>query len=713
LPDRKKEEFLHVARKRYRTAAEAEEEFRREAVEDWRFRDGEGQWDESVKQQRLRERRPCLTINRMPSFIRQVSNEQKQNRPAIAAAPAGNGADEEMADIRQGLFRHVEVASHADTARDIAFDSMVTCGIGWYRLRTDYVDDQGFDQEIIVSPIRDWATVYCDPACQKPDRSDAKYIFIVEDVPRDEFKEQYPKAEAAGLQDWSAYGNDRPDWIKEESIRVAEYYYVETDQRTLVLLSDGATAFLDELPVEFPEGITEVRRRDVENRSIKWAKITALDVLEEREVIGEIIPVIPMVAEEYFIDGQRKCKGLIRDARDAQRSLNYQTSAQAEAVGMAPKAPYIATPKQIGNHRAMWEAANAANMPYLLFDPDPQNPGPPQRQIAQVDISAMAMLRAQAGDDLKSVTGLYDASLGQNTGREQSGRQVLALQQQGSTTNFHFTDSLQRAIELEAKIMDRWLAEIYDTNRVVHIVKPDSSTEAVLIAKSFDDNLLDSNMKAYDPSIGRYDIVVSTGPSFKTRREQAAQQMLDLMKVLPPQMMAEVAYLLPKNLDFPEHQEFSDRLAPPDVKAQKQQEKGPDPQQLTAELAKAHQMIEALSQQLHSTSAVIEQKKVEKQGDFERKMAELNQQYQIELLRQQTALMTAEVKANAQLATLEIENRLSAIQDALQQQHEQSLQMQSQAHEAALASQQHAQGLEAQQQMAEQQPSEPSADAGA
>jgi hypothetical protein len=682
-----KDEFLHIARKRYQLAAEAEDKFRREAVIDWRFRDGHGQWDEIVKDRRIRESRPYLTVNRLPSFIRQVTNEQRQNRPAIEVKPAGNGADEEMADYRQGLMRHIEVRSHAEIPRGIAFDQMVTGGIGWYRVATEYLTNDSFDQEICVQAIRDWATVYCDPAAMDLDRSDAKWMFIVSDIPREEFKQQYPEAEAAGLQDWAGYGNDRGDWITEDSIRVAEYYYIEDDERTLVLLSNGMTAFKDELPRDIPPDIYIDRTRKVRAPAIKWAKITTLDILEERDILGEIIPLIPTIAEEYFIDGVRYMKGLIRDARDAQRSLNYQTSAQAEAIGMAPKAPFIATPRQVAAHRGMWEAANLTNLPYLLYDPDPQSPGPPQRQVAAVDISAMAVLRAQAGDDLKSITSIYDASLGENTGREQSGKQVLALQAQGSNANYHFTAAAERAVQKEARIIDSWLPKVYDTNRVIRIVKPDSSTEALLIAREYDSNLLDQNVKAYDPTVGMYDVVVSTGPSYKTRREQAAQQMLELMKILPPQMQAEVVYLLPKNLDFPDHQEFSDRLAPPDVKAEQAKGGKPDPAQQQQTIAKQHQLIDALSKQLHISAEKIEQKTIEKQADAAIEAAKLKQQWNIELLHQQTALLQTEAKTNAQLDTINLENRLSAIREALDRQDVNIGQVMQMAHERAMQAQ--------------------------
>jgi hypothetical protein len=219
-----KQTLLELAKSRFKLCVEAENKHRKLALEDWKFRAGE-QWPEQIKNDRVQESKPCLTINKIVQSIHQVTNDQRQNRPSIKVNPVDDQASLETAEIFQGLIRHIENVSHADAAYDTAFEGAVTAGLGYFRIVTDYCDPESFDQEIFIRRIRNAAAVYLDPHYQEPDGSDSNYGFIFEELSKDEFLSQYPDASLSKMEDWGSVGNKAPDWIQKDTVRVAEYYY--------------------------------------------------------------------------------------------------------------------------------------------------------------------------------------------------------------------------------------------------------------------------------------------------------------------------------------------------------------------------------------------------------------------------------------------------------------------------------------------------------
>jgi hypothetical protein len=335
------EELLEIARKRFDLAVEAERDIRLDALDDMRFRSGE-QWPSDVKRAREADHRPCLTINRLPQFIHQITNDQRQNRPSIKVSPVDNGADVETAKVLQGLIRHIEYNSNADVAYDTAFESAVTKGVGYFRIVTDYCDPLSFEQEIFVKRIRDNFAVYLDPNYQEPDASDADWGFIFEELPVDDYKSRYKDSELAGMKDWDAFGAKRPDWITGETVRIAEYFYKEYEELEVLLLSNKQTIAVKDVPKEgLPEGLEIVAHKTASIPRIKWCKINGIEVLERTDWPGKWIPIVPVLGDELFVDGKRILEGVIRHAKDPQRMYNYWARAETETIALAPRAPFI------------------------------------------------------------------------------------------------------------------------------------------------------------------------------------------------------------------------------------------------------------------------------------------------------------------------------------------------------------------------------------
>ena len=308
--------------------------------------------------------RPCLTINKLPQHIKQVTNDQRQNRPAGKVIPADDKADIEVAEIFDGLVRHIEYISDADVAYDTACENQVTFGEGYIRLYTDYCDDDSFDQDIRIGRVRNSFSVYMDPTIQDPCGSDAEWCFITEDILKEEYERDYPNAKpisslmAQGVGDQSV-----SQWINEDTIRIAEYFYAEYEKTTLNLYPNGESYYADapESAQMAQMGLAPTKTRKVNRRKIKWCKINGFEILDEKEWAGKWIPVIRVVGNEFEVDGRMFVSGIVRNSKDAQRMYNYWVSQEAEMLALAPKAPFIGYGGQFECYEMQWKTPNTNN----------------------------------------------------------------------------------------------------------------------------------------------------------------------------------------------------------------------------------------------------------------------------------------------------------------------------------------------------------------
>ncbi len=665
------EKFLALARERFQLAAEAEAEIREKSLEDLRFRAGE-QWPDQIRNNRTLDGRPCLTINRMPQFIRQVTNEQRQNRPAIEISPVGDGADVETAEIIQGLVRNIEVRSDGEVAYDCAGESSTTIGFGYFRIITDFVDPTSFDQEIRIERILNPFTVYFDPSCQKPDYSDANWAFIVTEMGEREYREAYPDSELASLTEFTSIGDRAPTWVGKDgsgnwSIRIAEYFYVEKTKKKLVLLTTGKTKFEDEIE----EGIDEIAlgpdgkpvTRDTEVRAVKWAKINAVEKLEETDWLCEWIPIIPTLGDEFYLENKRYLTGMVRDARDPQRMYNYWNTAMTETIALAPRAPHIGAEGQFEGHEKEWRQANVRNIPYLEYKPKSVGQElvpPPQRQQYEPPVQAIAAALVHADNDLKATMGIYDASLGA-PGPERSGKAILARQQEGNTANMHYLDNLKRSIRHAGRIIVALIPKIYNKAQVVKIITPDLDTKLVQINQRFDEGGIE---KLYDLTTGKYDVTVSVGPAVQTRRQEAVEALIELIKANPA-LAQIVSDVLVRNMDWPGAKEIADRLKkllPPQLQDQPE---GTEEAIPPAVQAKLNALMEQHQQLVGEINRLIEERNT--------KAMELASRERIEAAKISAQLVITEAKIHAENAQAALMAEVQAIGRRLDALHESEL----------------------------------------
>jgi hypothetical protein len=584
------DDILEEARAAFQLAADAEAENRRDALDDLRFARLGEQWPEKVRRERELEGRPCLTINRLPTFIRQVVNDARQNKPAISVHPVDGGSDPETAEVFNGLIRHIEQSSDAEVAYDTALDFAVTSGVGYFRINTRYAADDGFEQDIAIERVANPFSIYSDPEGTAADSSDWNTAFVVDTVPRAAFEARWKGAQAV---DWEAddYGRLSGTWLDGDRVTVAEYWRRERATKTILALSDGQVveegvykaqkAMFDALGVK-PIG----RPRETASHKVTQRIVTGAEVLETVDWAGRFIPIVPVYGEELMVDGRRRLRSLVRDAKDPQRMFNYWRTTSTELVALAPKAPFIGRKGAFETDSAKWATANVQSHAYIEYD----GPEPPMRQ-GFAGVPAGALQEAMnAADDMKSIMGLFDASLGARS-NETSGRAIMARQREGDVSTFHYIDNLSRSIRHAGRVLLDLIPKVYATARVVRVLGPDGAASSVGVAPGGQGaEQLKAVAKIYDLAAGKYDLTVRSGPSFTSRREEAANQMIELIRAYPAAAPL-IGDLLARNLDWPGADEIAQRLSallPAQVRGV-----GPEVEQAKAQLGQLAQALNA------------------------------------------------------------------------------------------------------------------------
>lgn len=656
------EKLLAEALAFFKDSAEATASERMEALDDLEFVEGK-QWPDAIKAERDRDLRPCLVINRLPQFVQQVTNDQRQNRPALKAHPVDSKGDPETAKIIQGLMRHIEYNSGADAAYDTAFEGAVKGGFGYWRVVTDYASPTSFDQEILIKRIRNQFSVYFDPHSQSPDGSDANKAGIVEDISKAEYESQYPDSALAQKDIWDDTGNSAPDWVNGDSCRIAEYFYKEWKPVDLVLLSDGKSMPKSELPAyaesiqaQLQPGeplpmISIVSERKSLVPVIKWCKLNGAEILEKKEWPGKYIPIVPVYGLESYINGVRKLSGIVRNAKDPQRMLNYWKSAETEAIALAPRAPFIMAEGQDKGFEQDWASANRRNHSSLKYNPmsvNGQLVGPPQRQGFEPAVQAITQAAMFAADDLKATTGIYDAALGAKS-NETSGVAIQRRNIQAQTSNFHFVDNLTRSLKHTGRILIDLIPHIYDGARAARIIGEDGEEKVVRINEPF---VPEGEQKPviYAMDVGQYDITVDVGPSFASKRQEAASAMLEMTKANPA-LMQIAGDLIVKSMDFPNSSDLAERIKksmPPELTDDgKKQE---IPPQIQAQMQQQNQLIEQLTKAANESAEVLRTKRMEIESKERIEMKKL--EVQVEIKRAELGAQDSRALLDAELAQI-------------------------------------------------------------
>ena len=671
------EDILEGARKEYRMCLDADTN-RDAALDDLRFlQGGENQWDARAVQIRKADGRPIITVNDLPTFLHQVTNDQRQNTPSIKVHPVDDAADVKTANVVQGMIRHIEYDSNADVAYDRAVNSAAAIGFGYWYLDTEFEREDGNDQKICYRSIRNHLAVRTDPLATEPDGSDMGFAFIESLVAKTDFKREHPKANANNNTVFEG-NSDYTGWHTDDSVLVCRYYKIRKTSEEVVTLSNGESGFKSDL-VSMDEGVTIIKTRKGERKRVMLYKITAVDVLERTEIKCKWIPVFPVYGDEIDIEGKVTRSGIIRNAKGPCAAYNVMISGATEEVALRTKSPYIGAEGFMEGHEDDWAQANQRAFPaleYKLSSLDGKLAPPPQRQpMADIPHGMLAMAM-HAQDNKKKTTGLFDSSIGAK-GNATSGVQERAQQQQGDMANMHYNDGLLRTLRHCGRCIVSMIPNYYDTARTVRILGEDGKGGFVKINQPQMQQQGGIEVFLNDVTVGEFDITVTAGPSYTTMRQESAEFFTNAMQAAKdPAIHAIVTYLAMKNQDVPGVEtatKMIEAMLPPPAKAvldeARQNEGGTEAPQMVQlpegplPVSQVPQAMAALQQQVMQANEIIEKSKAEKHAAEILKQQNESMKLQLE----QRRVVIEEGNAMAERANLEKEaetERIEAIAKA-------------------------------------------------
>lgn len=707
-----KEDLLSRLKRSFQVASEAEEDQRRREIEDLRFQVPEYQWDEDSRRQRqggeiggqITPSRPMLSISLLSQPQALIRNQAMNAHLGVEVHPVSEKAKKEIAEVKQGLYRRIERDSNAQIARLWALDRAMQCGRGWYRVATQWDEDgdNPFDQEIVIERILNQENVYIDPACQKADYSDARWGMIVDWVPVDTFRDQFPDAQVpANDFEFKSWESSDPHWVvkrgKERAVLVAEYFYKIHDRETIELAG---------------------RKRERDVVKVKVAKATAREILEEGDWDVPLIPLIPVQGRELQpFDGELRKEGIVREARDGQKLFNYAASNLVETMALEPKAPWVGAEGQFEGHEEEFLVANVRNMAYLQYKPkslDGTPLPPPQRSPADTSKMQLALQALNQGKYfVQLTTGVHEASLGElpQDQTAQSGRAILAQQQQSDAgTGGYLQNLAQISMRYEARVVLALMEKVYDRpGRVVQILGGEDEPKEVMLNKPFvpgpdgrpqpipAGQPPPEGAKAINLNEGKYSISVNVGKSFQTRLQEGQAEIGSVLE-RNPQLMPLVGPTYFRFRDFPGSQEIADilkKVRDQQFPGLEEEEGGMTLPKAMAMLQQQGQQLQALQQQLQAAVQQIETDQAKQQAQIQTTQMDNQTRQAIAELQENTkqAIAANDAQVKQVLAQMEAQTKIllqqakSGDSDADRKLKE-GLQDDQQAHEVGMATMQ-------------------------
>lgn len=571
--------IIAEAKERFTRCQDWESGFRNLYIIDTKFRLGDSdngwQWPDDLRRDREVNKRPSLTINKVGPLCALITNDMRQNMPTVSFKPTGEKSTFEAAQAMEGIYRHIAYKSNANSLFGDAGESAVEGGIGWVRIVTDYEDDDSFNQEILFGPVRDHLAVYGDPDIKMKDGSDAKFGFVFDDVPRKEFERQYPKIDVSA----STGLGEADDWVRDDNVRVAEYYRLleTTDELIYLVDENGKDAKFKRSEIDNNDGLKKAleaaiaRRNDYKSRKVKklqleWYKIGGSKIIGRRKLKGRYIPLVRVVGLERVIEGKLERKGHVRTLKDPQRMYNYNSSAQVEQAALATKTPWLVATDAISGNEVAWNNANRNNAAYLTFkhkDEDGDAIPPPQRIDSAKVSDAFTEGMKIAAAELEMTSG-QTAPQQANPLLERTPQAINAREKKGEVVTGHFQENLALAVRHAGRIILDLIPYYYDTERVIKILGKDGTQSDVLIkpdaATAYEEQKDANDVKAVlNPNVGKYEVESESGPDYATQRQEAWDAFVQIV-TKAPDLMNEIGDLMFQSADFPLADKISERF---------------------------------------------------------------------------------------------------------------------------------------------------------
>lgn len=582
-PDAEDKKILLEAKENFARWENWESDFRARYIQDVKFANADSdngwQWPNDLRADREANKRPALTINKVQRLVAMITNDASENKPAITIKPTGNESSYKSALVYEGLVRDIEYKSAAQNIYDNCSVSQVEGGIAYFRIEQVYTDDESFDQELRITPVRDHLGVFLDCDIKQMDGSDALWGGIFDDMPRDEFEKLNPDIDMQEVGGQTIFGGDIPDqWLKEDSIRIAEYYRIVQRNDWLYWVEDekGETATFKES--EAPKGFKQTlvvgkyKKRKIIDRTLEWYKIVGNKIIDRRSIKtnnplkGRYIPIVRVVGIERIIDGKLERKGYVRAIKDGQRMFNYAASQNVESVSLQTKTPWVGPAAAFEGNEVAWNNANVQNAAYLTYrhqDAD-GNPLPAPTRMEPPKSSEGFLQSMQVADNFMAmVGGREDAGLGRE-GQEKSGVAVQQRQRMGDKANQIWLTNEAVALCYAGRIIIDLVPYIYDTKRVIQIMGQDGTQSKVML----DPNAPEAYQEVteqdvvqvlFNPNVGKYEVQSAPGPAYATQRQEAWNAFVNVVTGAP-ELINKIGDLMFRSADFPLADKIAERL---------------------------------------------------------------------------------------------------------------------------------------------------------
>jgi hypothetical protein len=459
--------------------------------------------------------------------------------------------------------------------------------------------------------------------------------------------------------------------------------------------------FKDELPKE-QQKLKFSKERDVEERKLCKYITNGIEILEETDQPGKVIPVIPVIGKEIYVDEgagpKRRLISMVRLARDPQMSMAFVASQQLEEFGMSPKAPFVGYVGQFETDKDAWETVSKIPRSFIQADPitDSSNgqtlPLPARPQFIP-NTQSYEMAKESLRRSIQSAMGISPLPTAAQRQNEKSGVALQHMSGQEQIGSFHFTDNLDRALELAGKIILDWLPIVEDTER-----------DVPLLDKKEDRSIVKINAPAQDPEtneqyhhdvaggMGDHTVSISVGPSFQSQRQEASDFADNLIHAAPA-LIGQIGDLLVRMRNLgPIGDEIADRLTPPQFAKKGSAQEA---QAQAAQMGQQLQQLHAYSQQLEGE---VQQLKFEKQAKSQDNQAKMI----LEQMQNEVKVLVAEIQTKAQKESERDALFADIFKHLSSQVHEKEMAAGQQVHEAARAEQDAGNNAAAQAQAAEQ-----------
>lgn len=606
MADADKDAIIKLANARMNEAYSADQPHRERAQDDLKNVIGD-QWPQDERQERESEGRPCLTVNILAQNVRQVTGQIRSLNPAIKVTAADSAANKDTAEVIEGMIRHIENKSDASSVYEAATESAAASSIGYWRIRADYAEGDTFDQELKIERVFNPFAVFLDPFAKDPTRKDARYGFIVAEMPKEDFEAEYPDAQVIDITGEHRVQNFE-QWATAEKVVVAEYFWVDHKEHEIGLLPSGQV-----IRGPFPKGMKPSKTRTVKVPQVMWAKVTGAEVLEgPKDFPCSYIPIVAVTGEEWHLGEESYRSSVIRFAKDPQKMFNYAASTDAEVTSAQPKAPFMVSTKQIAGFEDIWAEMGVKNRPYLPYNPDPEA-GMPQRINPPVASQALQLQMQMAAENIKRTTGIYDASLGARS-NETSGKAILARKEESQNSTSIYSDNMVKAITHTGCILVDMIPRIYDTQRIVRVLGEDGQEKMETINKLVMTAQGPATMN--DMTTGRYDVNVSVGPSYSAKREETRDGLQALLQAVPGAAQL-IGDLYVSSMDWEHADRAAERMRkmlPPGIAEESDEEMTPEQmqaKQAAAMQAQQEAQMQQEAQQIAKAKAIAEVKEAE------------------------------------------------------------------------------------------------------